>query len=306
MPALIVQIPKVHWPLLFLVLLNPQPVTRAAQTQPPVRSQPQSQPQPADLDTQLMLATVKITDSDASGTAFVLSRPRPSDPKSTQYLLVTAEHTLSRSRGNEVTVVFRKRSADGGYEKAPIKVAVRQDGKLLWKKHPSADVGILPINPPPEVVLPTVPIDLLASDEDLERHQVHPGDPVRCVGFPHPNQFEPSEAGFGVVRAGCIAGFPLLPTQKTRTLLLDLNSFEGDSGMPVYLVSDHRLVGGKFEPGPVRLILGLMVGQHFLDEEFKMVYQTGKFRHRLGFAIAVHASAIKETINLLDGKPGPG
>ena len=262
--------------------------------------------QPSDLDTQLMLTTVKVSDSDSTGTAFILSRPKPGDPKATQFLLITAEHTLSRSKGNEVTVVFRKKSADGGHEKAPVKITVRQDGKVLWKKHPTADVGILPITPPPDALVPSVSVDLLASDEDLERHQIHPGDPVRCVGFPHPNQFEPNEAGFGVVRSGCIAGYPLRPTRKTKTLLLDLNTFEGDSGAPVYFVDDHRLVAGKTEPGPVRLILGLMVGQHFLDEEFKMIYQTGKFRHRMGFGIAVHATAIKETIDLLDAKPGPG
>jgi len=262
--------------------------------------------QPSDLDTQLMLATVKVSDTDSTGTAFILSRPKPGDPKATQFLLITAEHALSRSKANEVTVVFRKKSADGGHEKAPVKITVRQDGKVLWKKHPTADVGILPITPPPDVLVPAVSVDLLASDEDLERHEIHPGDPVRCVGFPHPNQFEPNEAGFGVVRSGCIAGYPLRPTRKTKTLLLDLNTFEGDSGAPVYLVDDHRLVAGKTEPRPVRLILGLMVGQHFLDEEFKMIYQTGKFRHRMGFGIAVHATAIKETIDLLDAKPGPG
>ena len=253
-----------------------------------------------------MLTTVKVSDTDSSGTAFILSRPKPGDPKATQFLLITAEHTLSRSRANEITVVFRKKSADGGHEKAPVKITVRQDGKILWKKHPTADVGILPITPPPDVLVPAVSVDLLASDGDLERHEIHPGDPVRCVGFPHPNQFEPNEAGFGVVRSGCIAGYPLRPTRKTKTLLLDLNTFEGDSGAPVYLVDDHRLVAGKTEPRPVRLILGLMVGQHFLDEEFKMIYQTGKFRHRMGFGIAVHATAIKETIDLLDAKPGPG
>jgi len=262
--------------------------------------------QPGDLDTQLMLATVKVSDTDSTGTAFILSRPKPGDPKATQFLLITAEHTLSRSKANEVTVVFRKKSADGGHEKAPVKITVRQDGKVLWKKHPTADVGILPITPPPDVLVPAVSVDLLASDEDLERHEIHPGDPVRCVGFPHPNQFEPNEAGFGVVRSGCIAGYPLRPTRKTKTLLLDLNTFEGDSGAPVYLVDDHRLVAGKTEPRPVRLILGLLVEQHFLVEEFKMIYQTGKFRHRMGFGIAVHATAIKETIDLLDAKPGPG
>jgi hypothetical protein len=259
-----------------------------------------------DLDTQLMLATVKVSDSDASGSAFVLTRPKPGDPKSTQFLLVTAEHTLSRTKGNEVTVVFRKKAADGNFVKAPLKIQVRRDAEPLWKKHPTADVSVLPITPAPDLVLPGVPVELLASDESLEKYEIHPGDLVRCIGFPHPNQFEPSEAGFGVVRSGCIAGYPLRPTHSTKTCLLDLNTFEGDSGAPVYLVDNHRLIAGKTEPTRVRLILGLIVGQHFLDEEFKMTYQTGKFRHRMGFGIAVHATAIKETIDLLDQKPAGG
>ncbi len=271
----------------------------------PLLSQ-EARAQSGDLDTQLMLATVKVTDTESTGTGFILSRPKPGDAKATQFLLITAEHTLSHSKSNEVTLVLRKKLGEGGYEKLPLKVVVRQNAKVLWKKHPTHDVAVMPITPPPEAVVPAVPVDLLASDEDLERYGIHPGDPVRCVGFPHPNQFEPSEAGFGVVRSGCIAGFPIRPTRKTRSLLLDLNTFEGDSGAPVYLVDDHRLVAGKTEEGRVRLILGLMVGQHFLDEEFKMIYQTGKFRHRMGFAIAVHATAIKETIDLLDGKPVPG
>jgi Trypsin-like peptidase domain len=289
MPALIVKQHRAGWVLLLLLVHSREALS-----------------QPGDLDTQLMLATVKLSDDELSGTAFILSRPNPSDPKATQFLLVTAEHTLARSKANEVTVVFRKKSANGGHEKEPVKILVRQDGKALWKKHPTADVGILPITPPADALVPRVPIDLLASDEDLERHEIHPGDPVRCVGFPHPNQFEPNEAGFGVVRSGCIAGYPLRPTRKTKTLLLDLNTFEGDSGAPVYLVDDHRPVASKSQPGQVRLILGLMVGQHFLDEEYKMIYQTGRFRHRMGFGIAVHATAIKEAIDLLDAKPGPG
>ena len=266
---------------------------------------PISRAQSGDLDTQIMLATVKLTDPEASGTAFILSRPSPKDPKTTQFLLVTAEHTLSRTKGQEVTVVYHKRKPDGGYEKTPTKLRVRQEGKILWKKHPTTDVAILPVAPPPEALPAVVPIDLLASDADLERFEIHPGDSVHCLGFPHPNQFEPSEAGFGVVRAGCIAGYPLLPTRATKTLLIDLNVFEGDSGAPVYLADDHRLLTGKPAPGRVRLILGLLIGQHFLDEEFKMIYQAGKFRHRMGFGIVAHATAIKETIDLLEAKPAP-
>ena len=128
-----------------------------------------------------------------------------------------------------------------------VKITVRQDGKVLWKKHPTADVGILPITPPPDALVPSVSVDLLASDEDLERHQIHPGDPVRRrrLSPPQPTSSSPMRQASASSGSGCIAGYPLRPTRKTKTLLLDLNTFEGDSGAPVYLVDDHRLAAGK-------------------------------------------------------------
>ena len=94
------------------------------------------------------------------------------------------------------------------YEKAPVKLRVRQAGKVLWTKHPSLDVAILPVALPADVVVPTVSVDLLASDADLKKYEIHPGDTVRSIGYPHPNQFEPSMAGFGVVRRDASPGFP--------------------------------------------------------------------------------------------------
>lgn len=265
--------------------------------------------QPRDLDTLLLFSTVKLSDPEASGTGFILTRVPAEGPKTPQYYLITAEHILSRTKGEEIGVTYHKKKADEGYEKAPVKLRVRQGGKPLWTKHPALDIAVLPVNPPPDALPPVLSVDLLATDADLEKYMIHPGDAVRCIGFPHPNQFEPGEAGFGVVRAGCIAGFPILPTRTTKTLLLEMNSFEGDSGAPVYLADDRRALGGKSDsepasaPAPARLILGMMIGQHFLDEEYKMIYQTGKFRHRMGFAIMVHASAIRETLELLSPRP---
>lgn len=34
-----------------------------------------------------------------------------------------------------------------------------------------------------------------------------------------------------------------------------------------------------------------------------MVYQTGKFRHRMGLGVVVHATAIRETIDQLPSRP---
>ena len=85
----------------------------------------------------------------------------------------------------------------------------------------------------------------------------------------------------------------------TKTFLLSSNVFEGDSGGPVFLAEPNRLVEGKPQPQPVRLILGLVAGQHFLDEDLKSPYEIRKVRHRLGLAIIPHASFIRETLEAL-------
>jgi hypothetical protein len=120
---------------------------------------------------------------------------------------------------------------------------------------------------------------------------------VACLGYPH--RVESNEAGFPVLRSGSVASFPLVPTAANRTFLLSANTFEGDSGGPVYLADCRRCLPGRDEPQEVRLILGLVTGQHFLDEEMKMVYGTTKVRHRLGLAIVVQAAFIRETLDRL-------
>lgn len=64
-------------------------------------------------------------------------------------------------------------------------------------------------------------------------------------------------------------------------------------------VSDGESSGSAFVLGrPKRSDPKAM--QSLLVTEFKVVYQTGKFRHRMGPGIVVHASAIRETIDRLD------
>lgn len=257
----------------------------------------------SDLNTQLMLATFKVATPDSTGTAFMLTRAATSDPKKTQFIAVTAGHVLARMKGDEATLHLRKREADGRYAKAPMPLKIRQGGKPTWTKHPTADLAVMYVSLPSDVSVPHISVELLASDSDLEKYEMHPGDMLRGIGFPHPNQFEANEAGFPVVRLGCIASYPLLPTKSTKTFFFDFNTFEGDSGGPVYLSENNRFYGGKTQEGRVQLILGLVSGQQFLDEEFKLAYQTGKFRHRLGLGIVVHATAIKEAITLLPREP---
>ena len=47
-------------------------------------------------------------------------------------------------------------------------------------------------------------------------------------------------------------------------------------------------------------VIGLVHGQHFLNEHYRMVYREGVIRKRLGMAIIVNSQAILETIESLD------
>ena len=242
-----------------------------------------------DLNTQLMRATFKIIHEKSTATGFILKKNNEE-----KYILITAAHVLINTPGDETTLQFRTKKADGEYIKDPIKVTIRKDGKPLWAKHPTEDVAALWITPTKNADLSTLSTDLLASDALLQKHKIHPGDHIANLGYPH--RAEANSAGFPILRNGSIATYPLYPTAKTRTFLMSGNIFEGDSGGPVFLYKPSRTESDKDE---TRLILGLVTAQHFLDEDIKLIYGTSKIRHRLGLAIIVHASLIKETIELL-------
>lgn len=245
-----------------------------------------------DLNTQLMRATVKVSHEKSTGTGFLLHRPAPTDPSRGQFVLVTAAHVLENIPGDEAVLSLRRQEGDGVYKKLSLNVVIRVDGRPRWTQHPAQDVAALVVVPPDRADLPTLSVDLLATDRELRRHRVHPGDVLACLGYPH--RVEANEAGFPILRTGPVASFPFLPTTVTKTFLLSANTFEGDSGGPVYLADP-----GRGRAGEARLIVGLVTGQHFLDEEMKMVYGTTKVRHRLALAIVVHASFIRETLERL-------
>jgi V8-like Glu-specific endopeptidase len=242
-----------------------------------------------DFNTQMMRATVKISHEKSTATGFILAKG-----KEDRYLLVTAAHVLETTPGEETTVIFRRKTAEGEYEKEPTKLSIRKGDKPLWAKHPTEDVAALWIVPPKGVDLSRVSTDVIADDGQLRKYKIHPGTDLDYLGYPH--REEGSKAGFPLLRQGSIATYPLLPTAKTKTYFLSANTFEGDSGGPVYWTRSKRAEADKEE---TRLIVGLVSAQIFLDEEMKMVYGTTKMRHRLGFAIIVHGSFIKETVEMV-------
>lgn len=238
-----------------------------------------------DLNTQMLRATVKLSHEDSTGTGFILT---PNDGKS--FLLVTANHVLDTTKGNETTIIFRQKIAEGEYKKLPVKLNIRNDEKPLWVKHPSEDVAVIAVTPPEGADLAKLSTDLLATDDALKENQVHPGQTMFFLGYPH--REEASAAGFPILRSGPIATFPLLPTQKTKTFYVNANIFSGDSGGPVYT---SRSEASGNDP----MIMGIIHGQRFVHNTVKGDYITVKTHHQFGLAIVVHASFIIEAIELL-------
>ena len=244
------------------------------------------------LRTQVTLATYRLEHPKTSGTAFIVHRAVGGDENQRQLLLVTTAHAFEKMDGDKATLVLRKQEANGEWSPAPLELKIRDGDKQLWHRHPKHDVAILPLPKSIPATTASLPLEMLADSEDWQAHPPEPGSLIRCVGFPHAAHFKPSPAGFPLSRLGCIASYPLAPFKKYPTFLVDYNVFEGDSGGPVY----WETPGG----GPSRLkIIGLVHGQHFLDEKYDLIYQKGQIRKRLGISIIINSQAILETIKNL-------
>ena len=245
--------------------------------------------QTPSLQTQVVLATYRLENPKTSGTGFVVRSPDPVNKESDELLLVTAAHVFEKMEGNRATLVLRKKMPTGDWTASPMELAIRQDEKPLWHRHTKHDVAVMRLTTPTDTSIGSVPLTCLASAKDWQSDTIEPGALIRCVGFPHAAQFKPSPAAFPLTRLGCIASYPLTPDDKDASFLVDYNTFEGDSGGPVYFN----------EPGGSVKIIGLVQGQHLLDERFKTIYQEGMTRKRLGLAIIVNSQAILETIESL-------
>ncbi|WP_347243203.1 serine protease [Thermogutta sp.] len=252
--------------------------------------------------TQVTWATVKITNPGSTASGFLVELPTG------QWMLVSAAHVFSTMKGEECTIILHRRGEDGRIATYPQTVAIRRENKDLWKKHPTADVAALKIDVQHDANLGVLPYDCLATEEVLKKLPLEPGLIVRALGFPHANIFKGNPEEFGIARLGCIASYPLFPTKENPHFLVDMNTFEGDSGGPVFALAGRN--GESRDAGGLSsgYVIGLVSGQHFVDEEFKLIYQSGKFRHRMGLAIIVPSVFIRETIDrlmALTGNSGP-
>lgn len=288
------------------------------QAQSPATSSPQATAPPKshanELDTILMQSTFKLQSIGMPGqpatlgVVFIMGRPfsnpPPSNPGLARFVLITAAHVFEEIPGELALLNLRRKNSQGDWERLPTPLQIRNNGHPLWVKHPSADVAVMYIGLPDGVSIPLLSTDFLADDAVLEKYEVHPGDTLQCLGFPFGQ--ESNAAGFPILRSGRIASYPLVPTAKTKTFLFDFNVFQGNSGGPVYMVDENRAYQGSFMMGlTTQLIAGLVIQETTHNEQLIGPYNAEMHRYPLGLATVVHASFIKEAINMLPPPDAP-
>jgi hypothetical protein len=221
-----------------------------------------------------------------------------------RYVLITAAHVFEEIPGDVAILNLRRKNSEGDWERLPAPVQIKNTGHPLWVKHPSADVAVMYIGLPDGVSIPLLSTEFLADDAMLEKFEIHPGDTLQCLGFPFGQ--ESNAAGFPILRSGRIASYPLVLTAKTKTFLFDFNVFQGNSGGPVYMVDENRAYQGSLAIGQAtQLIVGLVTQETTHNEQLIGPYNAELHRYPLGLATVVHASFIKEAINMLPSPDVP-
>jgi S1-C subfamily serine protease len=258
----------------------------------------QEKPQPLpEINTILMESTFRIhgpgtgnPTSTSFGTGFLMGKPT-SDRTKAYYVLITAAHVLDGIHGEIGTLTLREKHADGSYIQKLWNVRLRENRSPLYVKHKDADVAALYVNMPDDLNVTILPTALLATDEVLQRFEIHLGDELLCLGFP---LFASSEFGFPILRSGKIASYPLVPTALNKAILFDFRVFEGNSGGPVYFVDHGRTYDGSTHLGEtIQFVVGLVTSQ--LSSK---LYNN----QMLQVASVVPSKYILETIELLPEK----
>lgn len=249
-----------------------------------------------ELNTILMRSTFKIQGVNSIGTAFILGKPLKKEPDKAYYVLITATHVLENMKGEKATLFLRKKTKKS-FKKISWSITIRKQNKDIWVKHPEVDVSAMYIVLPKNIDLALLPINILGDDDIFDKFEIHPGDELFCLGFPFSAEANP--AGFPILRSGKIASFPIIPAKETKCFLFDFEVFPGNSGGPVYFVQSGRTYRGGMHVGTIQFIAGLVSQEHIITEKIKSIYEEQVKKHPLALARVIHASFIKEVIELL-------
>ena len=194
-------------------------------------------------------------------------------------VLVSAAHVFEKAKGEDARVILRKPDREKNtIAREPVSIRIRNKDQPLWVRHSKHDVAALRLAGVDNGLIEAISFDALAPQDAFEK--LPPGTMTFTIGYPHAGQFDPPGPSYPLSRIGAVASYPM-----QSQFMVDYNTFEGDSGGPVVAESEDR-----------EIVIGIVAGQHMIDERYQTIYQQGLVRKRLGLAIVVGSPAVRETI----------
>ena len=230
----------------------------------------------AEAMVEMLRSTCRVTHDGRSGTGFFVGR-------GSDRFLVTAAHVFEESGGAECRLIVRQQKEGGGVERRELPIVVRREGKPLWKRDPKEDVAAIRVELPSEVDAVALPVERILKADGAGNSRVEVGLDVWLPGYPA--QLEANPAGWPVLRRGMIATHPLSPVASVPNMLIDIRSFGGDSGGPLFAVVD-----GKAH------LAGVIVGMQRQTDRTVSPFEERTVHTPLGLGIAVQADVVARVI----------
>ena len=233
------------------------------------------------------------------GTCFILSKPAGTNWG--WNILVTANHVLAGIPTDEATLNLRETNEFGIFTNFPWTIQIRDKGKPLWTSHPEADVAamVLPLPDSFRVNHRWISSDFLAGNARFEDLYIRPGDELMCLGYPL--GLESGSGGFPILRSGRIASYPAWPSSKAKTFLLDMTTYGGNSGGPVFYDFRKRQLAGLPSSQWVDVvgIAGLVSQDIRKSEHTEGYFGSSTLNMPLGIAVVVPAEFIKQALDMV-------
>ncbi len=238
---------------------------------------------------ELLQATFRIADREHSGTCFLISTKEIDATNPRRVILATAAHVMEQMAGNSCELFLREENEGHVYSRWPMTITVRNEGKPLWTRHPDVDIATIFIDLPEKAATKPISIEQIANEAHVVEKTVRVG---RDTWIPcYPAKLEANEAGWPVLRKGSIASHPLTPVKSTKTMLIDYRAFGGDSGAPVAMLVNDRL-----------LVVGIVLGMHRQTDRSTLPFEERTMHTPLGLSIVGQAAFLRETIDLMVDK----
>jgi len=241
----------------------------------------------------ILSGTFRLADERSSGVCLLIERKPAAEAEQTGLALVTAAHVLEGMAGGECQLMLREARPDGTFVRRETTIPIRENQTPRWRKHTEQDLAALPVTLPENVAVSPFRFAELADEPAILAKRVRVGQSVWIPSFPA--KMEANEAAWPVLRQGVIASYPLAPVQVTKTFLVDVRTFGGDSGAPVVVLpaSDGHADGEI-------LIAGLVLGMHRQTDKATLPFEELTFHTPLGLAVVAQAHFIRETMESLE------